>query len=495
VFSFASERGTSHVLESRSALLNSARVLVVDDEPEMLEWLRTLLASERYDVRTATRGSTAREIVHAWEPSVVVSDLLMPDMNGLSLLASLQEEASPANVILLTGHASVATAVEAMRGGAFTFVEKPVDPDTLLIAVKNAAEQCALRVENQLLKRRARRSEPITGVVGRNRRLHEVLEMLRHVAPSEANCLIVGESGTGKEVIANAIHALSTRARGPFIKVNCAAIPADLVESELFGHRKGAFTGAVADRGGLFEQANGGSILLDEVGEMPPYLQTKLLRVLQERAYRAIGSDRLVRLDVRLICATNVDVQKAVQKGRLREDLFFRINTITLNLPPLRERIDDLPILCEHFLERFRTRHGREVTAVSKPAMHQLQRYAWPGNVRELENVIERGVLLTKGSEISLDALPENVRRTTGVLIDRDGSFPSHLTLAEIEKMAVIQALQRTAGNKLEAAQTLGLYRPTLYSKIRRHAIDVADCVTGTRRRASAVAPREAVPS
>jgi DNA-binding NtrC family response regulator len=469
-------------------MANSPRVLVIDDEPEMLEWLKALLVTERYEVRTATRAGAGEEIFHTWRPDVVVTDLQLPDLDGLSLLARLKTTPGSAEVIMLTGHASIAKAVEAMRGGAFAFVEKPIDPDALVVAVKNAAEQYALRAENQRLKRQVQKNMPAINIVGRNRLLHDVLEMVRNVAPSEANCLIVGESGTGKELIANAIHALSARASGPFIKVNCAALPAELVESELFGHKKGSFTGAIADQQGLFEKANGGSLLLDEIGEMPPYLQTKLLRVLQERSYRSIGSDRIVKLDVRLICATNVNVQKAVSDGRLREDLLFRINTITLNLPALRERLDDLPVLCEHFLEKFRKLHGRDVQALSREAMRQLQRHRWPGNVRELENVIERGVLLTKSPEIDVEALPENLRLAAEPEVSTDTAFPPNLTLEEIEKLAVIQALRHTGGNKLEAAQMLGVYRPTLYSKIKRHAIDVRRCVAENPARAASAA-------
>ncbi len=322
----------------------------------------------------------------------------------------------------------------------------------------------------------------MAGIIGRNRQLRDVLDTIRCVAPSHANCLIVGENGTGKELVANAIHAMSTRAKGPFIKVNCAAIPVDLIESELFGHRKGSFTGAGTDQRGLFEQANGGSLLLDEIGEMPPYLQTKLLRVLQERAFRAIGSHREVQLDVRLICSTNLDVQNAITKGRLREDLFFRVNTITLRVPPLRERRDDLPALCEYFLDKFRRRHERKVTRISAGAMRRLMQYDWPGNVRELEDVIERGVLLAKGPEIDRDTLPESVRLGANACrgVRNDPAFPPNLTLEHLERLAVIQTLCYTRGNKQEAAQILGIYRPTLYKKIRRHGIEI-------RRRGSAV--------
>ena len=312
--------------------------------------------------------------------------------------------------------------------------------------------------------------------------MHEVLELVESVAGSDANILIQGENGTGKELIANAIHYNSKRAKGPFIKINCAAIPKDLIESELFGYKKGAFTGAQTDKEGLFEMAEGGSLLLDEIGEMPPYLQTKLLRVLQEREYRPIGSDRIVRVDFRLICATNIDLDAALRDGKLREDLYFRINTITLRVPPLRERTEDIPLLCEHFLEKYRQRHQRNVKSIAPAAYHVLIRHRWPGNVRELENVIERGVLVVEGharspSTICPSRCAPRAATTTEFVI------PPHRTLAEIEKMAILQTLQRTNWNKQEAAQILGLYRPTLYSKMKKHEIQDGG-KSGARRRA-----------
>jgi transcriptional regulator with PAS, ATPase and Fis domain len=299
--------------------------------------------------------------------------------------------------------------------------------------------------------------------------MKELFELVESVAPSEANVLIQGENGTGKEIIANAIHHQSHRAGGPFIKINCAAIPHELIESELFGYRKGAFTGATMDKVGLFELAENGSLLLDEIGEMPAYVQTKLLRVLQEREYRPIGSDRVVRVDFRLICDTNVDLVAALREGRLREDLYFRINTITLRVPPLRERSEDIPLLCDHFVAKFNQRYQRSVRAITPPAYHLLIRNRWPGNVRELENAIERALLVCKGSEIEPCDLPESVR--DDLPRTEDVAIPPNHTLAEIEKMAIVQTLQRTNWNKQEAAQILGLYRPTLYSKIKKHRI------------------------
>jgi transcriptional regulator with PAS, ATPase and Fis domain len=290
------------------------------------------------------------------------------------------------------------------------------------------------------------------------------------VAASDANILIQGENGTGKELIANALHQKSLRAKGPLIKINCAAIPKDLIESELFGYKKGAFTGALQDKVGLLELAGGGSLMLDEIGEMPSFLQTKLLRVLQEREYRPVGSDRIVKVDFRLICATNIDLDTALREGRLREDLYFRINTIQVRVPPLRERTEDIPLLCTYFVDKFNERYRKHVKGISPAAYHLLIRSRWPGNVRELENAVERAVLVAKGQEIQPNDLPEPVRDESST--NPEFSIPPHHTLAEVERMAILQTLQRTNWNKQEAAHILGLYRPTLYSKMRKHNIE-----------------------
>src|ERR1700688_4296915 len=322
-------------------------------------------------------------------------------------------------------------------------------------------------------------------VIGKSRKMQELFDLVESVAASEANILIQGENGTGKELLANAIHDNSRRSRGPFIKINCAAIPKDLIESELFGYKKGAFTGAMMDKEGLSELPEGGSLLLDEVGEMPPFLQTKLLRVLQEREYRPIGSDRIVHVDFRLICATNIDLDAALRDGRVREDLYFRINTITLRVPPLRERTEDIPLLCDYFLDKFRQRYQKNVKSLAPSVYHVLIRNRWPGNVRELENAIERAVLVGKGGEIAVSDLPETIceESTTAA----DFVIPPHRTLAEIEKMAILQTLQRTNWNKQEAAQILGLYRPTLYSKMKKH--DIRDSGKSARSGSPTAAP------
>src|SRR6187399_1632359 len=432
------------------------RVLAIDDEPSMTEWLKMVIEAEGYEVRTALIGTRGEEIFKQWRPDVVVSDLMLPDIDGIALLRRLKEVDPWPEVIVISGQGTVARAVEAGQAGAFYFLEKPVSQEGLIDMIRKAVDRSQERAEHQQLKEQIRGQYSFANIVGQSKKMKDLFELIESVAASDANILIQGENGTGKELIANAIHHNSNRVRGPFIKINCAAIPNELIESELFGYRKGAFTGATADKVGLFEMAEGGSLLLDEIGEMPPYLQTKLLRVLQEREYRPIGSDRLIRVDFRLICDTNIDLDNALREGRLREDLYFRINTITLKVPPLRERTEDIPLLCNHFLAKFNERYSRSVRAISPAAYHLLIRNRWSGNVRET-------------GDIAPADLPESIR-DDAPSVD-EFTIPPQRTLAEIEKLAIVQTLMRTNWNKQEAAQILGLYRPTLYSKMKKHQI------------------------
>jgi DNA-binding NtrC family response regulator len=445
------------------------RVLAIDDEPAMTEWLKMVIEAEGYEVRTALIGTRGEEIFKQWRPDVVVTDLMLPDLDGIALLRRLKEIDPAPEVIIISGQGTLARAVEAGQAGAFFFLEKPVSQDGLIDLIRRAIEQTQARAEHKQLKEQIRGQYSFANIVGQSKKMKELFELVESVAASDANILLQGENGTGKELITNAIHYNSNRVKGPFIKINCAAIPKDLIESELFGYKKGSFTGAHTDKVGLFELSEGGSLLLDEIGEMPPYLQTKLLRVLQEREYRPIGSDRLVHVDFRLICATNIDLEFALREGKLREDLYFRINTITLRVPPLRERTEDIPLLCTHFLARFNERYQKNVRSISPAAYHLLIRNRWPGNVRELENAIERAVLVSKTGEIQPVDLPESIREEGAP--PQEFTIPPHRTLAEIEKMAILQTLQRTNWNKQEAAQILGLYRPTLYSKMKKHDI------------------------
>src|SRR6266496_281990 len=468
--------------QSSSSSKRRRRVLAIDDEPSMTEWLKMVIEADGYEVRTALIGTRGEEIFKQWRPDVVVTDLMLPDLDGIQLLRRLKEIDPAPEVIVISGQGTISRAVEAGQAGAFYFLEKPVTQDGLLDMLRKAIDRTQERAEHQQLKEQIRGQYSFANIVGQSKKMKDLFELIESVAASDANILIQGENGTGKELIANAIHYNSNRVKGPFIKINCAAIPKDLIESELFGYKKGAFTGAQNDKEGLFEMAEGGSLLLDEIGEMPPYLQTKLLRVLQEREYRPIGSDRIVRVDFRLICATNIDLDSALRDGKLREDLYFRINTITLRVPPLRERTEDIPLLCDYFLDKFRQRYQKNVKTLAPSVYHLLIRNRWPGNVRELENAIERAVLVGKGSEIAVADLPETIREES--TSSTDFVIPPHRTLAEIEKMAILQTLQRTNWNKQEAAQILGLYRPTLYSKMKKH--DIRDAGKSARSSAAA---------
>jgi DNA-binding NtrC family response regulator len=445
------------------------RVLVIDDEAATCEWLRVLLERRGYQVRAAPTGARGEELSRTWKPDAVIIDMVLPDADGLDLVRRFAANLPDAGVVAVSGHGTIAKAGDAIKAGASYFVEKPIEADGILALLEKAIERKDLHTENIQLKAKLQDRFRFANVVGKSKKMQDLFELISNVAGSDANILIQGENGTGKELIANAIHYNSKRSRGPFIKINCAAIPKDLIESELFGYKRGAFTGATMDKEGLFEAAEGGSLLLDEIGEMPSYLQTKLLRVLQEREYRPVGSERVVHVDFRLICATNIDLDTALREGKVREDLYFRINTITLKVPPLRDRTEDIPLLCEHFLEKFCQRYQKTVRGFSPSAYHVLIRNRWAGNVRELENAIERAVLVNKGGEIAPADLPDSL--TEEASAPPEFVFPPQWTLADIEKMAIQQTLQRTNWNKQEAAAILGLYRPTLYSKMKKHDI------------------------
>ena len=456
---------------SSSRTSNRRRVLVVDDEPGVTDWLKVVIEQDgRYETRAAADGARATELFRAWRPDVVLLDLVLPDVDGIALLRNLKALDAECGMIVISGVGTLTRALEAGQAGAFYFLEKSnLDPAGIITILDRAVDLQVERAEHVRLKERVRDQYGFSNIIGRSTKMRELFELVEAVAESDANILIQGENGVGKELIANAIHVRSGRAQGPFIKINCAALPKELIESELFGYKKGAFTGATTDKVGLVEAASGGSLLLDEIGDMPLLLQTKLLRVLQEREYRPLGSDRMVKVDFRLICATNIEPDAAIRDGRLREDLYFRINTVTLRVPPLRERTEDLPLLCAHFLEKFNTRYQRQVKGISPAAYHLLIRFRWPGNVRELENAIERAVLVAKAAEVQPQDLPDSIRGDAAA--EDTFTVPPHHTLAEIERMAVMQTLERTNWNKQEAAQILGLYRPTLYSKMKKHQI------------------------
>jgi len=436
--------------------------------------------------------SEALATVRRTEPDAVLFDLgtaREPAVaaQSLELLRQILNISPDTKIIAMTEHDARELAVAAVGLGATDFYHKPLDAGVLSIVVRRALRIRELEEENWRLRERTG-AMALDGILGVSDSMRSLCRAVEKVAPTSASVLLLGDSGTGKELLARAVHRLSGRSHKPFVAINCAAIPETLLESELFGYEKGAFTGAAKRTAGKLESAEGGTVFLDEIGEMPPYLQTKLLRVLQEREYRPIGSDRIVHVDFRLICATNVDLDAALRDGRLREDLYFRINTITLRVPPLRERTEDIPLLCDYFLDKFRQRYQKNVKTLAPSVYHLLIRNRWPGNVRELENAVERAVLVAKGSEIVVTDLPESIREESTA--STDFVIPPHRTLAEIEKMAILQTLRRTNWNKQEAAQILGLYRPTLYSKMKKH--DIRDAGKAARTSSAAGSPTPA---
>jgi len=445
------------------------RVLVVDDEPVIADNLRLTLEREGYEVETAGNTVTAMLQMEEHEFSLAVVDLVLPDGDGLHLLRLLKSKDPSLEVIIMTGHSSISKAVEATKQGAFYFVAKPFDSEEMLTLVTKALERQRLLAETSELRRRLAEQNGYAQMLGSAPSMKRVFDMLESVATSDANVLIVGESGTGKELAANAVHAQSPRVDGPMVKINCAALPKDLIESELFGHVKGAFTGATTDKAGLLEEAHRGSLLLDEITEMPLDLQAKLLRVLEERTVRRLGGSKIVPVDFRLICSTNLDPGAALREGRLRQDLYFRINTVMIVLPPLRERSGDIPLLAKALLDRYRAKHGREVEGIDPEAFRRMLAYRWPGNVRELEHAIERAVLVARGREITLGDLPEAIQADSSSPDGAPVSMPG--SLEEIERVSIVRALETSGWNKQAAAAQLGLRRPTLYSKMRRHGI------------------------
>lgn len=457
------------------------RILVVDDEPGIADSLRQNLVEEGYSVDTAATGTEAIELFDQGGHHVAICDLQLPDLDGLDVVRHIKDAKPLTEVIVLTGHGTGPRAFEASKAGAFDFVEKDenFEFDTVLRRIQNALKQRELLTENANMRRQLSTRSEYFNIIGSSKPMQTIYETIESVAKSDANVLIVGESGTGKELIANAIHYNSLRARKPFIKVNCAALPKELIESELFGHTKGAFTGAHADKEGLVQHAAGGSLMLDEIAEMPVELQPKLLRVLQERSYRKIGSEKTYAVDFRLISSTNRPPADAIRDGLLRDDLFYRISTITIHVPPLRDRSEDIQLLTEHFLHEYAQKYERPIAGVSQAAYQRLFGHPWPGNVRELQNVIERAVLLAKGNRIEPVDLPfDNGSLPEGAPAGTGWDVPPNMTLEDIERLVIEKTLQRTGGNKQAAANLLGIYRPRLYSKIRKYNIDVAALVS-----------------
>jgi DNA-binding NtrC family response regulator len=445
-------------------------ILVIDDETGILDTLRILLKNEGFDVTTAQGGKAGLEQLKASAPDIVLTDVRMPQVTGIDVLQAVRDQDPETPVILMTAQASLQTAIQAVNQGAFYYIQKPFSNDDMVAICRRAAEHRKLRAENKQLKQEIRRRERsgLAKPLGKSRIFQEVMKLAEQVAPTESTVLIQGESGTGKEVIARYIHDLSARAEGPFLSINCGALPEGLLESELFGHVKGSFTGAVRDKQGLFAAARGGTFFLDEIGEMSPATQVKLLRVLQERECIPVGGTETIPVDVRLVAATNRELEEEIKRGRFRTDLYYRLNVIALHLPPLRDRRDDIPIFVEAFLKRIAQEQETGPKRLSEPASDAIGVYDWPGNVRELENALERAVVLTKGEVIDVQAIPAKIteRKAEPLVADRPHATP---TLDLIEQAYITWVLQNESGNKTRAAEVLGIDPSTLYRKLSKY--------------------------
>ncbi len=446
-------------------------LLVVDDESGILDTLRILLRNEGFEVTTAQGGKAGLEQIRSGTHDIILSDVRMPQVSGLDILTAAREQDPMTPVILMTAQASLQSAISAVNSGAFYYIQKPFSNDELVAILRRACEYRAVKVENTQLKQEIRRRDKAPAIarpIGKSKRFLDVLKLAEHVAPTDSTVLIQGESGTGKEVIARYIHNLSSRNDGPFMSINCGALPENLLESELFGHVKGSFTGAVRDKQGLFAAARGGSFFLDEVGEMPASLQVKLLRVLQEREAIPVGATEAIPVDVRIIAATNRELEEEIRRGNFRSDLFYRLNVIAINLPPLRERRDDLLLLIEALLQNLATETGTEPKALASEALDAVMVYEWPGNVRELDNALEHAVVLTRGNLIEASSLPERItkRRKEPLVAERSYRNP---TLEVIERAYIMWVLQAEGGNKTRAAEVLGIDPSTLYRKLSRY--------------------------
>lgn len=444
------------------------RILVVDDEASQRELLQMVLSEEGYTVETAQSGEEAVKKVGDAFYNIVVMDLKMAGIGGLEALRQIKKVSQVVQVLIVTAYASVDSAVSAMRSGALNYLTKPIDLEELKIMVEKTMEVSDLTAENESLRAQLSMSMKIGEIIGSSPGMIEMFETIKMVAPTDATVLILGESGTGKELVADAIHQNSPRVSHPLIKVNCVALPESLLESELFGHERGAFTGAVSRREGRFMLANGGTLFLDEIGEMSLVLQAKLLRVIQDRTFERVGGTETLVVDVRILVATNKDLDVEVKEGRFREDLFYRLNVVPITLPPLRDRREDIPVLAEHFLNVTSERNRKGLRGFTPPAMDLLVRNRWQGNVRELENVIERAVIMARGEFIQPEDLPANMRQE--VPEESMGVTPGR-PLSELEKEAIIRTLELTSGNRTEAARMLGIGRRTLQYKLKEYGI------------------------
>ncbi|NOY69141.1 MAG: sigma-54-dependent Fis family transcriptional regulator [Deltaproteobacteria bacterium] len=448
------------------------RILVVDDDTAHRRMLETVLCAEGYEITKAADGQAAVEAVENRFYELVLMDIRMSRMDGLAALKRIKEISPEIPVIIMTAYAEVATAVDALKSGAFDYLTKPLDIDELKIFVKKALDHFRLEEENLRLRERLGERFDFSNIIGSSPAMEKLYETISLVAPTDATVLILGESGTGKELVANAIHENSPRVGRPFIKVNCAALPETLLESELFGHERGAFTGAVGRKSGRFRQAHTGTIFLDEIAEMPIMTQSKILRAIQEQEFEPLGATGTVKVDIRVMAATNRVLENEIRAGRFREDLYYRLNVVSVSVPPLRERREDILTLADHFVKIYAEKNRRIINSLAPRAADMLMRYEWPGNIRELENSIERAVILSRGEVITPDLLPDAVRSVGGETEEEAYLAPAGPTLGEAEKRMILKTLQENAGNRTKTAEILGISRRTLQLKLKKFGVN-----------------------
>jgi len=458
-------------------MMERKKIMVIDDEPLMRITVRDALMAEGYKVVTAETGEKGLEILGEERVDILLTDLKLPDKDGIQILREVKALNQETEVILMTAYGTIDSAVMAMKEGACDYLTKPFSLDELLLLVKRLFRMKELEEENLSLRKRVEERYGLEGLVGKSGPMLRIYELIETVARTDATVLIQGESGTGKELAANAIHLQTSRKNAPFIKVNCAALPETLLETELFGHEKGAFTGAFRQRKGRFESAHRGTLFLDEIGDLPLSVQVKLLRVLQERQFERVGGNETISVDVRLICATLKDLKEGIQKGVFREDLYYRLNVVPLVLPPLRERQEDILLLTDHFIEKISRKMGKEITAISEEAKTLLMKYTFPGNIRELENMLERAVALIRGTVIQAQDLPDEIcgrsNPVTMICEKIRGSKPLSQAVSLFEKEYIQSVLEKTKGKKGQAAEVLGISRKSLWEKIKGLEIEI----------------------
>jgi two-component system response regulator AtoC len=453
--------------------MSSKGILIIDDEENMLHMLKTLLSTEGYEVVTATNGTEGLERIETDSFDTILCDIRMPEMDGLSFLKAAKEKNPDSTIIMMSAYGTIDLAVEAMKHGAYDYVSKPFKPDEIILTLKKAEERERLRKENIFLKKEIKKEFGFENMITKNDKMFQIFETIHKISDYDTSVLIIGESGTGKELVAKAIHYNSKRNGKPFIAINCGAIPENLLESELFGYVKGAFTDAYQNKKGLFEEANGGTLLLDEIGELPSNLQVKLLRALQEGEVRKIGDTKQIKLDVRIIAATSRNLAQEARKNNFREDLFYRLNVIQIDLPPLRERREDIPLLVNHFINRYNEKHHLKVKNISSAALNILVEYDWQGNIRELENAIERAIILSESSCIEVSALPPDIRKSETFEDKELGNDEYSIKKIHLimEEQLIIKALNKTNGNRTQASKLLEISHPSLLSKMKGFGI------------------------